>query len=118
GLSALVCSVQLEQTANRRNHKLVFVSEVEAVQTIDELSTICHSNLLGMAVEDVERHAAEHCVAESRHLLDEESGRRLASRTIPGPPFIDHQPGAVPAICLCHELPVTLDERLHLLAFL
>ena len=50
-----------------------------------------HRDLFGMAVEGVERHSAEDRVAQGGHLLELITRSRLAARTVPRAPFVDHQ---------------------------
>src|SRR5580698_5131463 len=69
-----------------------------------------------MAIKNVERHAAENGVAQSRHLFDLISGRGLTAGAIPRAPFIDHQFYLVFGIMLAHDLPVALYQRFHHIA--
>ena len=70
GLSALMRCIHSKYVAHRRDAKLVSVSQIQAVEAIDELSAIDHRGFFRIAIEDVEGHSAEHCVAQSRNLLE------------------------------------------------
>ncbi len=59
-LRTLMARVEFEHVADRRNHELVFVGEIRAV---DKLRAIRHSHFFQISVEDIERHSAEHRVS-------------------------------------------------------
>ena len=100
-----------------RHHEAVFVRQIEAIQTVDQLRAIRHGNFFRMAVEKVERHPAEHRIAQRRQLLELISWRGLASRPVPRPPLIHHQLHQMLRIFLAHDLPVTVDQPFHAVAF-
>src|ERR1035438_4836937 len=66
-----------------------------------------------MAIEGVQRHAAEYRIPQCRHLLQLIASGRLAARPIPGSPFVDNQLYPVLGIFLSHDLPVAIDKPLH-----
>src|SRR6266567_253662 len=70
-----------------------------------------------MAVENVQGHAAEYRVAESRHLLDDVTGSRFAAGLVPGTPFVHNQLDVMLLVNFAHHLPVAGYERLHAVAF-
>jgi hypothetical protein len=55
--------VGFEHVADGRNHELVFVGEIQAVQAVDKLRAIRHSHFFRISVEDMESHSAEHRVS-------------------------------------------------------
>src|ERR1700675_4731730 len=70
-----------------------------------------------MTIEKVQCHSAEHGIAESRKLLQLIAGRQFTAGAIPRAPFIDDQFYGMAGIRFAHNLPVSVDERLHALAF-
>src|ERR1700680_1240349 len=89
--AALVRSVHPEDVTHRRHTKLVLMAQIEAVQTIDQLGTIRHRDLLWVTVEDVQRHPTENRIAQCGYLFQLISRCSFAARSIPGAPFVDHE---------------------------
>ena len=83
--------IEFKHPANWRNHEFIFVREVQVVQTVDELRAVRHGNFLGMPVENIERHTAEHGVPQRGDLFQQVAGSGFASRTIPRTPFVHDQ---------------------------
>src|ERR1700686_1693779 len=79
GLSALVSRIHGEDVANGCDAEFIFVSEIQAVETIDELRAISHSNFFGMTIENVEGHAAEDGVAQGGNLFQLIAGSCFAA---------------------------------------
>src|SRR5437763_11575865 len=70
-----------------------------------------------MAVECVERHPTEDGIAQCGHLFELVARSGLAAGPIPWPPFVDHQLYPVLRILLAHDLPVSVDQSFHTIAF-
>ena len=109
--------VQLEHAADRRDYKLILVRQIQAVQAIDKLGAIGHCDFFRMAIEDVERHSAEHSVAQSRSLFECIARSRFAARAIPRTPLIHDQLHMMMAINFTKDLPMAGYQTLHALAF-
>src|SRR5271170_7310209 len=90
--------------------ELIFMSQVKAVQAIDQLRRTCQCDFFRMPVEHVERHGTKHSVPERGGLFEKVFWGELTARTIPWSPFIDHQLHFMPRIKLAHRFPVTFNE--------
>ena len=112
-LAALMCRVHVEHVADRGDAELIFVRQVEAVQTVDQLGTVGHRDFFRVLVEQIQRHPAEDRVAQGWSLLQDVARRHLATGPIPRTPFIHHQLNVVFTIDLAHDLPVSGDQRFH-----
>src|ERR1700733_1854497 len=102
--------VHAEHMAYGTDHEFVLVCEVQAVQAINELGTIRHGDFFRMTIECVQRHSAEHRIAQRRHLFQLISRRRCAPGPIPWSPFVDHEFAVVLRFSFAHYLPVTFDQ--------
>ena len=87
--------------------------QVEAIQAVDQLGTICHRDLFRMLVEDVQRHPAEDRIAQGRRLLQNVARRHLAARPVPRTPLVHHELDLVFTVDFAHDLPVSRDQRFH-----
>ena len=82
--------IHVENVTDRRNTELVLVRKVQAIQTINELSTICHGYLLGVLMKNVESHCTEKSIPQSRGLFQDVAGSHFAARPVPRTPFVDY----------------------------
>src|SRR6267378_4857724 len=98
--------LHVENMAHRRDHEPVFVSEIQTVQTVDELRAVGHVKLAGVPVKYVEGHAAEHGIPQRGSLLENVPWRRLAPGTVPRAPFVHHELNTVLTVEFTHDLPV------------
>src|SRR5215510_8498874 len=98
--------VHVEHVSNRSDTEPIFLCQVKAIQAIDELGTVCHCDLLGMLVKDIESHRTENGISQSRDLFQNVAGCRLTARSIPRSPLIHNQLDLVFAINFPHNLPM------------
>src|SRR5215471_12679488 len=110
--------VHFEDVSNWSYDELVFMSQVQAIEAIHELGTICHCHLFRMPVEGIERHAAEDGVAQRGHLLQDVAGRCFRTGLVPRSPLIHNQLDVTSTIELAHNLPMTADQILHAISLL
>src|SRR5260370_11714606 len=110
GFATLMGGVHGEYVAHRRDAALVFVAQIQTVQAVDQLRAVAHGDFFRMAVEDIERHAAEHRVAQGGHLLELIAGSGLAAGLVPGTPFVDDQLDRVTGVLFGQGLPVIADH--------
>ena len=82
-LSTLMRGIHGKYMAHRRDAKPVFVSQIQAIETIDELGAVGHGHLLRMTVEDVQGHSTEHRVPQSRELFQLVAWSYFAAGAIP-----------------------------------
>src|SRR4051812_18544828 len=116
--AALMGSVHGKHVSDGRHHKTILVGKVETIETVDELSAVCHGDFVGMAVENVEGHSTEDSVAQGRHLLQLVARGSLAARTVPRAPLIHYEFHPVLGILLTDDLPMASDEVLHAIALM
>ena len=100
-----------------RDAKLVFVSQIQAVEAIDELGAVGHGDLLRMTVEDVQGHSTKHRVPQSRNLFQLVAWSYFAAGAIPGSPLINDKFDGMARIGFSHDMPMPVDERFHVLPF-
>ena len=103
-------SVEFEGAADGGDDEAVFVGEIEAVETVDELRAIGHGDFFRMTIEDVEGHAAEDGVAERWRLFENVAGRGFAAGAIPGAPLVDDELDVMTGVKLAHDLPMAFDH--------
>ena len=82
------------------------MSKIQTVQAVDELRAVGHVKLAGMAVKNVEGHAAEHGIPQRGSLLENVPWRGLASRAVPWSPFVHDELNTVLTVEFTHDLPV------------
>src|SRR6267378_522975 len=111
--SPLVACVHFEHMADRRNYEAIFVSEIQAVQAVDELCAVGHVKLAGVAIENIQSHGAEHRVPQRWSLLEDVPRCCFASGSVPRAPFVHDEFDAVLSIKLAHDLPVSQNQSLH-----
>lgn len=58
-----------EYVADRGDAESILMSQIRAVEAIDQLAVVAHGDLFRMAIEKIQCHSAEHRIAESRCLL-------------------------------------------------
>ena len=62
-------AVHPEDMAHWSYAKLVLMSYVKAIETIDQLRRTCQSDFLWMPVEDIKRHGTEHSIPQRGSLF-------------------------------------------------
>src|SRR4051812_33656896 len=100
----------------RRDDKLLFMSDKESVQAVDELSAIGHHDFVRVTIECVQTQACKQRIAQGRSLAQKVCRMILRAGPVPCSPLINDQPDAMLLINLAHRVPMTTDERLHRVA--
>ncbi len=86
------------------------------MKAVHELRDVRHRDLVGVAVEGVERESCQHRVANGGLLPEEVGGVHVGGHLVPRAPLVHHQLDPLLAVALAHHLPVAGDERLHQVA--
>ena len=116
-IAALVRCVKFERAPNGGDNETIFMREIEAVETVDELRAVSHGDFFGMTIENVEGHAAEDGVAERGHLFENVAGSGFASGTIPWAPFVNDKLDVMFGVEFAYHLPVAFDHGFDAVAF-
>src|ERR1700731_2568367 len=101
-------SVHREYVSDQGYAKLVFVRQIQAIKTINQLRATSDFNLLRMTVERVECHPAEYCVPQGGQLFELIAGCECTARPVPRSPLVNHEFHVMFGVELAHNLPVSL----------
>ena len=104
-----MCRVHLEYVIDGGYCKLIAHRNEGRVNVIDQLSGVCHGDLIGVAIENVEGNAGNQRIAESRPVGEQIARVNGWIRIVPGAPFVDHELHAMLSVDLAHDLPVISD---------
>src|SRR5579871_975962 len=85
GLRSAVRQIHLEDMVGRRNNELILLSQHQRVDAVDRLRDVGDGDLLGVALEDVERDAGKQRIAHGRLLGEVVLRRELGTLAVPCP---------------------------------
>ena len=105
--------VEVEHPIGRRLHHLGAVGQQHRLKHVHHLRDRRHLHAIGMMREDVEVQPGNDGVADAV-LLHQEPGVAAGRGIVPGPPFVDDQPGLLGGIIFVHDRRMLRDELVHL----
>ena len=111
--AATVRRVHAKNMVDRRDGESIAASDERRVDVVDQLSCIRHPDFLGVSVENIQCDARNKRVAKSRPVRPKVTGTDAGIGLMPCSPLVNHKLEFVIGIDFSHDLPVILDQLLH-----
>ncbi len=88
-LAALMRRIHLEDMADWSHAEALFMRQIQAIETIDQLRATGDPNFFRMSIEGIEGHPAENCISQRGRLFELIGRSESTAWTVPRPPLID-----------------------------